>query len=622
MNYTVLPPAYTLADKEYIIPEIRSNEFSDSHFTVCQSSTNISDGFIRLSRTWTNISSLPVSFQCALYVKSDFSYTHYLIPSVSYNGNNFGTDNEPKGLAHNGSPWVFSYERTSIPSCTISENENTFLSVFASDDSQSSLVSSCSLIENIGNTLTHAIRYPNIERPLSYTAKNAYTPAYEPQLTLLPGESVTFNAYILSGKPYSKNFAAANVQNAALTVLKHEHTLPDNLSKIKEASFSFLHILLTDINNVKLPSIGLSADENNSFRVNRHFEIGWCGQNAMFARLMLAEYKESNKPELLSNAIEILDTWLNAFYDNGLMSVSYEKIGSDNNIADTCNLGYAAAEYVRSYRIAKELGVDKPKWLAAAVGIAGFMVNRYSPEYGFGKAYNVSNAELIDTKGTVGAFIIPALLEVYKETGDDKYLSCAENAFNLYISRDLDNFICTAGALDSDCVDKETSYALIISGLMLFELTNNRFYLDNAVKASYYFCSWMYHYNVIYPPECEFSLYNWHTSGGTSVSVTHHHMDPWGAFCAEPFVKLAEYTGDGNWCLRAEIMLSNALQLVTLDNNTVIHSRIRPLGSQNEAYFHCRWFWNKDMPPVPGMINDWLVAWPCAFRISAINSFL
>lgn len=55
------------------------------------------------------------------------------------------------------------------------------------------------------------------------------------------------------------------------------------------------------------------------------------------------------------------------------------------------------------------------------------------------------------------------------------------------------------------------------------------------------------------------------------------------------------------------------------DGTLEIHNRVRPVGSQNEAIFHCRWgFAEKNELARRGSLNDWLVAWPCAFRLSVL----
>ena len=75
---------------------------------------------------------------------------------------------------------------------------------------------------------------------------------------------------------------------------------------------------------------------------------------------------------------------------------------------------------------------------------------------------------------------------------------------------------------------------------------------------------------------------------------------------------LAELTGDARWAERALLMWANACQCVS-DGNARMHGRLRPLGAQNEAYYNCRWHTER-----AGTLNDWLVAWPGAYRLSAI----
>lgn len=619
MHYVILPPRYTVAGTEYTLPAVSDGVFADARFRVEEARETRGEGLLLLARTYTNVSGGPLSFQGALYVQTAFVPDHYVIPAVSYNGNPFGTDREPKGLSCDGAPWVFSYERTAIPACTVSENAAAFFSLFA-DVREASPLCACTLQRNADGTMTHGILFPNIERPLSYTAKNHYTAAYEPTLTLGAGERVTFRACLLSGAPRFPRFATAAVEDAAMRLFRPALPVPDR-EALRAATLAYLDTLsLAREDGGRLIAVGAGYDEAGNVVPYPNYEIGWCGQNAMIARLFLEEYARTGERRLFDNAVALLDTWTAAFCDNGLMYVYFGEIGQADRLADTCNLGYAGAELLRAYRLAREAGVERPLWREKALGIADFML-AHAPDGNFGRAWNVTTGEMVRDGGTVGAFLIPALLEAYAETGREDYLALARRAYAFYCGRDLDGFVCTAGALDSDCVDKETSFAMLTSALMLWEVTGERAYLDGAEKAAYYFCSFMFHYDVSYPADCEFTAYNWHTAGGTAVSVTHHHMDPWGVFCVESFLKLAAATGDPLWRTRADLMFANAAQCVALGDDFVVHGKRRPRGSQNEAYFHCRWCWYPDGDPKPGMFNDWLVGWPCAFRLHAIHAY-
>ena len=179
----------------------------------------IQPGREKLICRWTNIAEEVVSCQLELRVKTDFSFAHYLIPGVSYDGNDWGRGKEPKGLTCNGQPWVFDYRRTTIPACTISENAEKFLSLMASDHDAVSLTASCAMIPQADGAMLHCILYPEIERPKTYCTRDSYTDAHEDFITLQPGETVITTAYILTGKPAAENFAAANVSTAFIFFL-------------------------------------------------------------------------------------------------------------------------------------------------------------------------------------------------------------------------------------------------------------------------------------------------------------------------------------------------------------------------------------------------------------------
>ncbi|MBR7098710.1 MAG: hypothetical protein IKC59_04780, partial [Clostridia bacterium] len=199
-------------------------------------------------------------------------------------------------------------------------------------------------------------------------------------------------------------------------------------------------------------------------------------------------------------------------------------------------------------------------------------------------------------------------------TSEQKYLSMAEKAMKFYMERDLDQFCCTAGALDTCCVDKETSAPFIMGAVLLYELTKNPIYLEYGKKAAYYFTSWMFHYQPLYGETDEITRYGVSVRGLTAVSTQHHHVDMYGGIVVPYLRRLAEYTKDGAWKIRADMMWSAVLQKIG-DGELQVHGLTRPVGSQNEAIFHCNWGFKQAKR---GDLNDWLVAWPCAFRLSVL----
>ena len=59
----------------------------------------------------------------------------YMIPGVLYNGNSWGDGLEPKGLVHEGEPWVFASHRSGIPAGLYCQSEKTALVMWAEPSS-------------------------------------------------------------------------------------------------------------------------------------------------------------------------------------------------------------------------------------------------------------------------------------------------------------------------------------------------------------------------------------------------------------------------------------------------------------------------------------------------------
>jgi len=579
-----------------------------------------SDTLFYIRRHWVNTSDETVSLQTRFRVETSFTPARYLIPCVNANGTEFGNGGEPKGLSYDGKPWIFSYDRVSIPSCTLTENKEYACSLFASAESDLSLQSSCSISKNEETGHFYQdIYHPVIEAPVTYAYRDKYSPAYETYLTLAPGEAFDCGFYLSVSHPRWENYGICDTLDNALPIFGDNATIgtPD-LTKIWDNSITFAKSLITYCKDKKGFIIGFLPDENGQFTTYRQdncFELAWCGQNILFSRMLIEDYMRNGHKDSLSDALEILDTRVaSCTAKSGLLAAQLRDFEDlDHAKADTCNMGYGAYELIRCYSKLKEIGIEKPAYLAAAKGLCDFFCNHFSDEYGFGKLWQLDGT-CLDKGGTIGGFVIVPLVKLYELTKEEKYLHLADKALRFYMARDLDQFICTAGALDTCCVDKETSAPFIMSAVMLYELTGNEYYRTCAEKAAYYFTSWMFHYQPIYNADTEISKYGVCVKGMTSVSAQHHHLDMYAGIVVPYLRKLSELTGDKRWQIRSEMMWRAVLQYIG-DGDLVIHNVVRPIGSQNEALFHCRWTFTGGKR---GDLNDWLVAWPCAFRLSVL----
>ena len=153
----------------------------------------------------TNMSKEARTFQAVVRAASDFRPTNWIIPGVIYGDCAFGNQVSPSGLERDGEPWVFGYDRESIPSCTLSETKDVLFAMFASDRDRASLESACSLKRLEDGRLEHRIFYPIRESPVCYAFKFSYVDRYDEWITLPPGATFEAESYFMLGKPRWEN---------------------------------------------------------------------------------------------------------------------------------------------------------------------------------------------------------------------------------------------------------------------------------------------------------------------------------------------------------------------------------------------------------------------------------
>ena len=561
-----------------------------------------------LTVVWENLGCEKLDCQLEIRVKTDFAFTHYVIPAVLYNGNAWGRGKEPKGLSCDGAPWVFDHRRTSIPACTISENQDRFFAMFASNKDAASLDASCSMIPCEDGTMLHRILYPEIETPLTYRNRDQYAPAHESFTELQPGRPFRTTVFLMEGEPAKAYYATAQVEDAALDLLAGPFAPRFAPEELQALCCAFAMDLLVESKGRKLICTGKNLIDG-AYAPRVDFEFGWCGQNGAYARHFIQRGLETDDAALTQTGIDILDFWSGNAGKTGLIYTNFNAALEPKPTADTCNLSYVVAEFAKACEILAANGVRKEAWLKAAESVADFLIAHYSEQDGFGKAWNVETGACADHGGTIGAFMIPALCALYTVTKNEKYLTYAQKACRLYRDRDLAKFFCTAGALDTCCIDKETSWPLLSGSLSLYAIDGSPEWLDCAKMAGWYFCSWMFHHDTLPVPGSDFGTCGYRTLGGTSVSTQHHHLDPWGAFAVPEMLTLWNCTGDRHWKQRADLLWANAIQNIAPAQGKLFHGHMRAAGSQNEGYFHCLWGGEN----APGEINEWLVSWPQAF---------
>jgi hypothetical protein len=585
-----------------------------------------------------------------------FAPDRYLVPGILYDGNKYGSDKVPKGLERDGEPWVFSYDRSTLPSCTVVEDADRVFAVFASDRDAASLVSASSLAKCADGRFAQRIYYPVTEAPVSYTGKKTFTPRRDGYLSLPAGTRFEVKSFMVDARPRWRNYGYAEVFALAWPLL--DHTVPRVMtdSELWRNGMEFINVLRAVDGNGRavmdscvqdashaignfqkkkevpadLTLAAIDADRSWNFfiggiprpgmiRRSAGSDIGFTGQCFMSARMIVADGFRRGDPAAVAFGLDVFDNWLeNRQLANGLL---VRPVSADAPVwarrADCCHQGWGIIELVRLAQLLRSRAVDGGKYVAAAAKCAQFFLDRWDARYGFGASWERDGTPGA-RGGDAGGFVLFGITKLWEATRDEKWRTAAERALDFYFKRDLDRYMCGGGAIDCQSVDKESSYPFLEAALTMYETTGDMKHLERAEKAAAYFSSWIYCFNALYPPEAEFSQIGYKTCGGTVVGVEHQCLDPYGGVAVAALAKLGAWTGRGIWTQAARAVWLNSLQGVATPERRIWHGMERPVGAQNEAFCQTRWTKYRADPDARGNYNDFLGVWTVDFKMSSL----
>jgi hypothetical protein len=616
MDVTLSPTAEAVVDRALTV------EYAAPGWVASDRVTRTAAGRWTCERTWRNMSDAAQDVVLGYEIERSGVDPFYLIPAVSYNGNRWGDGCEPKGLTDALELWVFGGDRASVPGCTISESDGYAVALYAAE--QDAAETGCGL-QSVAGGIVHRLYWPLQEWPRAYAARDCYAPAIRSTLRLAPGVTCTHTFFVVIEDALAPRQGYSAVLDDAWA--RFYHRVPARLTpaQLWDLGIRFAkESLWVEADDFVGFTIGLTRQDGRWVQhPSRRFEIGWCGQNAGWAAALLQDYLWDGDEDSWRRGAAVLDFWeAHARLDNGLFYTHYDDklAGVADPDLDTCNLGHGAYQFLLASELAEQAGRPRPRWREMGLAACAFFVRHALPSGKLGRAWG-ADGRVKEAEGTIGGSLVWPLAKAYRLTGRAEFLRTAERAYRAYADDDLVRLACTAGALDTDCIDKETAFPLLVAGLDLYEITGDEYYLAAAERAAYYLASWQWHYSGVYRPGTPAAEMGYDTFGGTSVSVQHHHLDPWAALIALGWLRLARLTGRGIWRERAAAAWRQSTIGVS-DGTLAIRGVLRPAGAQDEGFYHTRWSGSHagaesaGGPHGPaGGVSDWLVAWPSAYRL-------
>ena len=540
-----------------------------------------------------------------------------VVPAVNYNGNGWGDSEEYVGDSFEGTPWTYEWHRVMIPACTYTEMDNDYaVAMMAVQDD----TPSCSMYKTESGMERHALIWPEQAGPKMlgrHEWKEAYMGTMEPR--------DTFEAILVAFPVETRRHQIRSLLDFAWRFYGHKLPAPMQPEDMWRYSIAFMKSLWTlEKDGFVAFNRGLQWYKSTCFYAKRDqikYELGWVGQSASASNTLLYEYLRTGDKDAYEKASMCLDAWpkyTKLEGVEGLVQIKFDGAPVDQTRdipIDACNLGQGATQYFLAADLMEKCGTPRPEYIDYAMGMVNFVVSHQKESGEFAKSWN-KDGSVRQQNGTIGAFLIPPVLEAYKRTGDAKYRDSAVRAFDCYYKELSDNGFTTAGALDTYCIDKESASPLLEAALALYDVTKDEKYVACAEDVAWYISTWMMHYTAKYPADTTLAKIGYDTLGITAVSTAHNAVDQYCLRDVRSFLKLYEITGKKQWQERGTALWCAASQLIS-DGTLCIRGKVRPAGSQDEAVFQTRWG-RPTLPPFNP--SEWLVMWPCAFRMETLRA--
>lgn len=545
----------------------------------------------------------------------------YMIPCVNYNGNVWGTCQEPKHMQKDGKPWIFPSDRVGLPGCSVAESKEECIGLFA-DNNGLSKNSSASIFEKNGK-IVQRLYFSHIEYPYIYLRKFDYDSPLIEYVPFANGEEKQFVCYLYRYQKsnegyygYKKLFDYVN-GGSFFNAVNPAYTL----KQVKDWGEEFIRSLTEKTEYGYLSNIGFLpngehrlGDETAKwcYRKSNKYEIGWCGQNITVAEMYLRMYLENENPEYKEKGIGILQSWLKRIHPCGLMGCNYDVPFDGKERIDTCNEGWFLYKLILCCKLLKQMGESVAEYESVARNLCEFFVKNY-PDGGFPQILN-GDGEVVVKDGCAGVMLMLGFAEAYEYFGNAEYFVRTEKAFNFYYETYLAKSVAAGGALDTYCIDKESAGPVLRTALKLFSITGKHIYFDYAENIAHYLMTWCFYHDVEFDKESDCARMGLRTTGGTAVSAAHHHIDCWGAFYVPDFYELYQKTNNVAYFNHARALWMFTVQYMS-DGNLKLHGMVRPRGAQNEAVIQCNWH---QVDEEKGQLNDWMVIWVKTFQLDVI----
>ena len=312
-------------------------------------------------------------------------------------------------------------------------------------------------------------------------------------------------------------------------------------------------------------------------------QMGFVGQALPAAFLLLQNGLETKNTQNAAQAAAVVDFWAqNSLTPSGLPKTWYDihpdgtfSWRSYHTFLRVASDGMDGA--LQAWNVMHRHQQEKPEWLAFCRRYGDWLVRAqnldgsYFREYDFeGKvAAQPTDIHAKDPRSTdTTDHPIRFLVDLYKATGDVRYRKAALRAGKFCLHSVHDEYAYVGGTPDNpNVLDKEAGVIALDAFLALYDLAQEKRWLQAAVQAADYSETWVYAWNVPMPADDPNIVFpkSRRTEGLSLIATGHSGADTYMAYAPFFFYRLFLLTGDAHFREMARLLLFDTKQMLDWD---------------------------------------------------------
>lgn len=271
-----------------------------------------------------------------------------------------------------------------------------------------------------------------------------------------------------------------------------------------------------------------------------------------------------------------------------------------------------------AYSFEKGLAQEHPQWLDTAKRYGEFLLKTQESDGSWYRAYDLEAKPITVPEFWFGTTVyeqksstassIPFLIELYKLTGDERYLEAGKKAGRFAKTTFVDAVKFNGGIHDSiyskgQLIDNESILFPMFGLYDLYKVTGDEDFWQGALDASRLFASWTCLWDVPFPSESTLAKYGFRTSGiGACDTCGAGYVHPFELMGVCETAEIAIKAGDRELLRVAELLWHGCNQTVAVPGKDWGYKYI---GLQEEGYLISWWAADDPMFGETGFGHRW-----------------